>query len=179
MQPMTYEDFVVGRERDPAYYVMSRWEYYSRVIELSDQLAKNPERILELGPHLLPIFPDSDTMDFKGDKNPTYVHDGGDVPWPIPSRTYDLFIGLQVFEHLGKVDETERVAGWRHQAQADAFQEVKRVAKHAIISLPWKWENKRDLRHAGIDEDVVSKWFDAAPNHQEIVGRRAIFAWTF
>ena len=179
MRPITYEDFIAARERDAAYYIPSRWDYYARVIELAAELVPEPKSVLELGPHLLPIFPEADTMDIAASKGPTFVHDGGKVPWPISTNAYDLFIGLQVFEHLGKTHTGERVAGWRHQAQAEAFQEVKRIAEHAIISLPWKWDKKEDLRHYGIDEETIVTWFDLRPQSQEVLGKRIILTWSF
>ena len=51
------------------------------------------------------------------------VHDATRIPWPIGADRYDLFVALQVFEHLGS-------------AQPAVFDEVRRVARHAIISLP-------------------------------------------
>ena len=46
---------------------------------------------------------------------------------------YDLFVALQVFEHL-------------RDRQREAFREVRRVARHAIISLPigWRWTARPD-----------------------------------
>jgi hypothetical protein len=41
----------------------------------------------------------------------------------VADNAYDLFVALQVFEHLGT-------------SQREAFREVRRVARHAIISLP-------------------------------------------
>ena len=55
------------------------------------------------------------------------LHDATATPWPIPGGRYDLFVALQVFEHLGT-------------SQRAAFAEVRRVARHAIISLPIEWE---------------------------------------
>ena len=56
-----------------------------------------------------------------------FVHDVTQVPWPFADGEYDLFVALQVFEHLG----TSQVA---------AFHEVGRVARRAIISLPIDWQ---------------------------------------
>ena len=57
------------------------------------------------------------------------IHDARRTPWPMEDDAYDLFVGLQVFEHL--VD-----------SQNAAFQEVRRIAKHAVISLPIDWVMK-------------------------------------
>ena len=87
---------------------------------------------LEIGPHLRPVVVGADVMELvaKPDSEAEgrlIVHDARRTPWPIADRTYDLVVALQVFEHLGAF-------------QAAAFREVRRVAWHAIISVPIDWE---------------------------------------
>ena len=69
------------------------------------------------------------------------------VPWPVDDKAYDLFMALQVFEHL-----TDR--------QREAFLEVRRIARHAIISLPidWVMDDPRNCHHQISNERVLS-WF--------------------
>ena len=68
-------------------------------------------------------------------------------PWPVDDKAYDLFMALQVFEHL-----TDR--------QREAFLEVRRIARHAIISLPidWVMDDPRNCHHQISNERVLS-WF--------------------
>lgn len=107
---------------------------------------------LELGPYVLPLIVGADVMDIE--ENPdlagdhkVIIHDATKTPWPVADRQYDLFVALQVFEHLG-------------DRQPEAFREVRRVAKHAVISLPIDWV-MRDPSHThhGISHERVLSWF--------------------
>ena len=107
---------------------------------------------LELGPNLRPLLYGADVIDVRKwpgleAEGRVIIHDATVSPWPIPSRAYDLFVALQVFEHLG-------------DAQPTAFREVARVARSAIISLPIDWilEDTTNAHH-GITNDRVLGWF--------------------
>ena len=84
------------------------------------------------GAHLRPVIVGADVMalshleDLEAEGQ-EIIHDATVAPWPVADKAYDLFVALQVFEHLG--DE-----------QPQTFAEVRRVAKHAILSLPIDWE---------------------------------------
>lgn len=86
------------------------------------------------------------------------LHDATATPWPIDADRYDLFVALQVFEHLGT-------------RQAGASREVRRIARHAIISLPIDW-HMHDPRnpHHGISNQQVLSWFAPVIPTQVIVG---------
>ena len=75
------------------------------------------------------------------------IHDATVAPWPYADKQYDLFIALQVFEHL-------------RDRQPEAFLEVRRIARHAIISLPidWVMSNPRNCHHQLSNERALS-WF--------------------
>jgi hypothetical protein len=78
-----------------------------------------------------------------------YEHNATVVPWPIKDKEYDLFIALQVWEHLeGK--------------QKDAFKEVMRTSKMAILSFPYMWDCPKDNanypEHHMINEEIISEW---------------------
>jgi hypothetical protein len=75
------------------------------------------------------------------------IHDATEVPWPFADKSYDLFVAFQVFEHLGT-------------HQAEAFREVRRVARHAILSLPidWNMADPRNCHHL-LREEAVLRWF--------------------
>lgn len=107
---------------------------------------------LELGPHLRSLIVGADVMDIKSDpdlraEGRRIAHDATQVPWPVADKAYDVFVAFQVFEHLGT-----------HQAAA--FREVRRVARHAILSLPIDWEMADPANcHHRISEEAVLGWF--------------------
>ena len=80
----------------------------------------------------------------------TYVFDATIKPWPIKDKLYDMFIALQVWEHLdGK--------------QTRAFREVMRIAKKAVLSFPYHWDggivDKPSHRaHRNIDMELITDW---------------------
>jgi len=135
-----YESPIEGKW---AGYNERRWRYVKRVIERIGRLG-GIERVLELGagPGCRSIVIGADTMDNEKDFKPSILHDAGSVPWPIPDKHYDLFLALQVFEHL-------------NGRQIEAFQEVRRVAHHAILTLPHMC---RTTAHR-IDEKTYLTWF--------------------
>jgi hypothetical protein len=103
---------------------------------------------LELGPYIRPCVTGSDVMDLspRVSAGRVYPHDASVTPWPIDGFRYDLFVALQVFEHLkGK--------------QREAFAEVRRIAKHAVISLPIEWPGDPGNCHYGISHKQVLSWF--------------------
>jgi hypothetical protein len=130
---------------------------------------------LELGPHIQPLIVGADVMVLKPSDPPTadamvVVHDATRVPWPIADRRYDLFVALQVFEHLG-------------DKQPDAFREVRRVARNAIISLPidWVMDDPGNCHHMLSQERVLS-WFAPVVPTRIVVGnggrkRRMIYVF--
>ena len=110
-----------------------------------------PKSILELGAYKMPLTDFSDTMDFMSlpgiSRYPTILHDATEIPWPVENKKYDVFVALQVWEHLG-------------ERQPEIFKEVIRIADKAILSFPYKWKCKKpeDASHANIDEKVISNW---------------------
>lgn len=138
-------------------YYEGRWAYFSEVINIIKE-NEGISRVLELGPAFQTIVKNCDTMvkpenDVWGrpqkDVAKEYEHDATVVPWPINDKEYDLFIALQVWEHL---------AG----RQKEAFKEVMRTSKMAILSFPYKWDCPKDNanypEHHMIDEKVISEW---------------------
>jgi hypothetical protein len=137
----------------PAYY-RGRRGYISAAASIADELIgrRGLRTALELGPHRRPLIIGADVMERRPpvgleDVGTILVHDATQVPWPIPDRTYDLFVALQVFEHL---------VGH----QADAFLEVRRVARHAIVSLPvdWTMADPTDAHHQ-LSDQTIRSWF--------------------
>jgi len=109
---------------------------------------------LELGAHLRPVIVGADVMDLDARSESTLegagrvvVHDATRAPWPVADKHYDLFVALQVFEHLGT-------------RQNEAFREVCRTARHAIISLPIGWEMADPTNcHHQISPETALSWF--------------------
>lgn len=142
-----------------------RWKYISRVIELAKEI--KPRSVIEAGtsgimlskPDLTNIEQYETTTDFCGDLNI--------VPFGISPEdsTYDLFIALQTWEHLDN--------------QAEAFREVMRISKAAILSFPYKWKHG-DNRHRGIDENKIAEWTcGIKPKKTELIKNRIIYVWEF
>lgn len=106
-------------------YFKARWGFTSKVIERMRQMEPiGPVLELGPGPTGMPIIIGATTMDYVADFHPTVLHDARSSPWPFPDKAFDLFVACQAFEHLkGK--------------QRRAFREVQRVARRAIITLPF------------------------------------------
>jgi hypothetical protein len=140
LRPITQADYRAAADRR---YLKRRWPYYREAIAMAERLA--PRRVLEVGCRRTPLFPGSDRLDYAGEFSPTFHHDATVVPWPIADRAYDLVIALQVWEHLGS-------------RQREAFSELPRISRYAILSLPYKWRRKNNPSHSGIDDTVVRRW---------------------
>lgn len=139
---MTYPEFEELRKQDP-YYKKSRWEYLKEVIDIITKESFNS--VLELGAYKQPIVHGSDIMDVNPNRpNLTYIHDAAKIPWPVENSKYDLFIALQVWEHL-------------KDKQKEAFKEVIRISKMAILSFPLNWNCPGNCHH-NITEEKISEW---------------------
>jgi hypothetical protein len=155
---MSYEDYksllIEGPQAD---YYLGRWDYYKEVIEIIKR--ENVKNTVELGPGYMPIVKNGDVIlnpldDPFGKPNESdskeYVFDATITPWPIADKTYNMFIALQVWEHLdGK--------------QTRAFREVMRIAKKAILSFPYNWDGgiidrPSHRAHRDIDMELIRDW---------------------
>jgi hypothetical protein len=124
-------------------YYKGRWAYFEKIVGLINKLDFNS--VLELGPYRKPMVQGSDQMDIgKARPGLTYRHDATVTPWPMEDKKYDLFIALQVWEHLG-------------DKQQEAFKEVMRISRKAILSFPLNWNCPGDMHH-GITEDMIAEW---------------------
>lgn len=153
---MTYEDFEELLDGPRGQYYSGRWEYFKEVLKIiQNERFKN---VIELGPGLLPIVKNSDVImnpeeDSFGKPNEmkekVFTFDATTKPWPIKDKQYDLFIALQVWEHLDN-------------KQSRAFREVMRISKMAILSFPYNWdggEEKPSHRaHRSIDKEIIGDW---------------------
>lgn len=141
LRPITYSEYCRAREQDR--YLKSRWSYYREALAMAERLA--PRSVLEIGCRYMPLYPGGDRLDYMDEFRPTILHDATVVPWPIHDQSYDLVIALQVWEHLGN-------------RQREAFSELPRIARYAILSLPYKWRRRSNPSHSNIDDSVVSRW---------------------
>jgi hypothetical protein len=188
MDLMTYSDFQELLNSSLGNYYEGRWAYFSEVINIIQE-NQDIKKVLELGPSFQTIIKNCDIM-VKPDNDvwgrpqmyvaKEYLHDATIVPWPIKDKEYDLFIALQVWEHLvGK--------------QKEAFREVIRTSKMAILSFPYMWDCPKDNanypEHHMIDEKIISEWtlnvepikiFKIARTGDRVSkGPRIIYFWKF
>jgi hypothetical protein len=76
------------------------------------------------------------------------------------NRKYDLFIALQVWEHLGSVKQKQ-----------DAFREAMRVSKTALLSFPYMWDCSEGDCHRMISEEIIKEWtLGVEPLFKKLVG---------
>ena len=102
---MTKPEFEAMVARFP--YYENRWGYMSAALAQATELIGRHglRTALELGAPVLPIIVGADVMDKKArpELDPSVsdpVLDATQVPWPVDDKAYDLFMALQVFEHL-------------------------------------------------------------------------------
>jgi hypothetical protein len=156
MDTMTFDDYQALLNGTVGDYYAGRWEYFSVVIDMVQR--HNPTSVLELGPGRHTMVYNCDIMvNPEDDKwgrpinevGQTCLHDATEKPWPIPDKAYDLFIALQVWEHLSN-------------KQSRAFREVMRISKAAILSFPYLWDCPKDNanypEHHQIDEELIADW---------------------
>jgi hypothetical protein len=157
MDLMNYEDFQELLNSERGSYYEGRWAYFNEVINIIQE-EEDIKKVLELGPSFQTIVKNCDIMvkpenDVWGRPQKhismEYEHDATETPWPIKDKEYDLFIALQVWEHLG-------------DKQEEAFKEVMRTSKMAILSFPYLWDCPKDNanypEHHMIDEKIIAQW---------------------
>jgi hypothetical protein len=108
-----------------------RWLYYDVAGKLS--LTVPHGKVLEAGTESISVFHGSDIVNFD------LRH-----PFPVANGAYDLFIALQVWEHL-------------EGCQAAAFAEVRRIARACVLSFPYRW-TAGSPEHQGIDMARITEW---------------------
>jgi hypothetical protein len=163
IRPLRRYELVDLAAAEPYYRV--RTAYMGAAGDVAEEMIrrKRLRTALELGPHLRSLIKGADVMDVA--VNPAIEAEGRLIaanatvtPWPFEDKTYDLFVALQVFEHLGS-------------RQPEAFREVRRVARNAILSLPidWVMADPTDLHH-GLSNETVLGWFAPVTPTQVLVG---------
>jgi hypothetical protein len=163
IRPLRNHELVQLGVEEP--YYRPRRVYLSAAGAAARELIERRElrTALELGPNLRSLIVGADVMDVvRRDglraEGRRVVHDATAVPWPFDDKAYDLFVALQVFEHLG-------------DRQADAFREVRRVARNAILSLPIDWVMTDPSNcHHGLTHERVLAWFAPVVPTRVLVG---------
>ena len=175
IRPITKPEFDELAAREP--YYRARWSYMSVVGALAEDLILRtatddrprawgapPAGHRRRGRH---GAPPSRRSRRRGQE---VIHDATVAPWPVEDKAYDLFVALQVFEHLG-------------DKQAQAFAEVRRVAKHAILSLPidWTMPDPNNCHHQISNEKVLSWFAPVEPTRIELGngGSKKRFVYVF
>lgn len=139
-----------------------RWQYMSYAIEQMKKL--NSVKTIEAGSSGIPLKSDSFLFDY-----PLFDLDIIPFEFPdaeiFPNKFFDCFVALQVWEHLDK--------------QAEAFKEVERISKAAILSFPYQWKHG-DARHQGIDDNKIAEWTcQKKPIDIKQIGTRIVYTWVF
>lgn len=160
LQPLTAQEFGKLKVKDPNYYT-GRWPYLEVAMEMAMEVPV--EKVLELGPYRRPLYLGCDIMDrhnYLAAGKVDLVCDASKTPWPVEDSSYDLFVALQVWEHLGT-------------AQAAAFKEVQRVAKRAVLSFPFEWKLQETSNcHHNVTAATIAKWTGGiAPVKKVVVSR--------
>jgi hypothetical protein len=128
-------------ENHPYYKGCYRWEYWKIVIYYLTII--DPKSCLELGAKIQSLVVDGDRIGKSKEEKPEYLWNAMDVPWPLKDKQYDVFIALQVWEHLkGK--------------QRSVFKEVARISNWAILSFPYKWGGNSS--HSKINKRKIQEW---------------------
>jgi hypothetical protein len=175
IRPIRRADFDVMVKEFP--YYQNRWGYMSTALLEAARLIETDDikTALELGAPVRPILVGAHVMDKT--KRPEYdtsipavTHDATVVPWPVADKQFDLFLALQVFEHL-------------KDRQHEAFMEVRRIARHAILSLPidWVMDDPRNCHHMISEERALSWFAPVVPTRrvEHVTGRRKRVIYVF
>jgi len=148
---VAYADFKEAQKINPGYWKESRWAYTSQVIDKIKTIPRSINSVLEVGCASMPLCKTSTVMDLRKSflstlRNPWVRHDATDTPWPFEDKQFDLFVALQVWEHLGGKQE-------------QAFSEVMRISKGAILSFPylWRMEDESNCHHM-VTKKMIKKW---------------------
>jgi hypothetical protein len=140
-----------------------RWKYMKAVIEYLKSM--NAQITLEMGCMYIPLNDQSHQIELEQKQIVTgfgCVHDLNKPRYPYINKYFDCAVALQVWEHLDN-----------HRA---AFNELCRISKNVILSLPYKWTHG-DKRHNNIDDDKILSWTGRQWDNEKIVIQRKICVW--
>lgn len=165
VRPMSRREFSAMAAAEP--YYKGRWRYTAVALaEAATLIARHDiTTALEVGAPVKPILAGAHVMDrrHRAELDPSVdvtIHDATVIPWPFEDKQFGLFVALQVFEHL-------------NDRQPEAFREVRRIARHAVISLPIDWEMDDPANvHHRIPEERVLSWFAPVVPTRTVEGNR-------
>jgi hypothetical protein len=187
METLTYREYQQLLTGPMGDWYNGRWSYYGPVTELINSLEFSSA--LELGPGRITMVKGCDVMakpddDFWGRPETgvgkVILHDATEKPWPVADKQYDLFVALQVWEHLSN-------------KQSRAFREVMRISRKAVLSFPYLWNCPKNdpnyPEHHMIDKELIGDWTLNVPPRKVIEiertspkvsrGPRLIYYWEF
>ena len=160
---MTQEDFKQLCNLHP--YYQGRWGYYAAAIEIlrrERRTDSDGHDVLEIGPAMIPLVAGCQVMQrpvvskHVESNSPTYLWDAGQTPWPIGTKRFAAAAALQVWEHL-------------QGRQKEAFAELRRVSRFAILSVPYRWHCPADPVHHNITDETIAGWTQNHPMRDRIV----------
>lgn len=135
---LTYETYCEKiKKLNENYWLNSkdtRWKYIHYVIELAKSLKISS--ICEAGANGIPLNNTSYLLTYP-------EHDLNNLDLSKFKEKFDLFIALQVWEHL--------------ENQQKAFENVCEISKKIILSFPYKWKTG-DEQHKKIDDEKIAEW---------------------
>jgi hypothetical protein len=184
---VTFDDCMrVWKRREEEYY-SDKWAFVSLIVERINKL--KPDKVLELYPSDFTFVRDSDILcnDIggalrvqSGISTKVITHNPAVIPWPIADKSYDLFLSLHAFERLGG-------------KMAEIFQEIKRVARYAILSFPSEkicpLDDEVCSEQFAFDDDMMDEWTKHEPwvegfsipgsGDRAQGGERTVYLWKF
>jgi hypothetical protein len=165
IETITYQEY---QNYIDQYYKNTRWNYYQTAIQLIHQLnPQEPTQVLELGSRKFSLVKNCHTMEISNEYHPTFLYDATQTPWPIQNKQYQVFIALQVFEHL-------------NNSQPQVFQEISRISNFAILSFPYLWNCPKDPTHHNISQEKISHWTNQhKPQESTLVHNRLVQLFRF
>jgi hypothetical protein len=174
---------------------IKRWAYHSIVLDMLKSEVDNIDTILEVGnegfywsKNSVSIIEnesrrsnDSDiVMDIRQTDTESWerhLKNGKldiNCSWPFEDKQFDMFIALEVWEHLWNTNKKKVQENWgpierkkkygveNPNIQPNVFKEVMRVSKRAILSFPYMWGEHNlcgpDNCHYQIDRETIKKW---------------------
>lgn len=143
-----------------------RWQYMSYVIDCLKEICPDDSKLIEAGTSGMPLSDESVLYEYPKynlDVTPYQV-----MGLTLKSHAFDCFVALQVWEHLDN--------------QSQAFQEVMRISKSAILSFPYMWQKGKghDARHIGIDDRKIKQWTcGVKPEKTKLINNRMVYVWKF
>jgi hypothetical protein len=145
-----------------------RWTYFEESVRIIKTYLEigNENEVLEAGTMGVSVIKNCDTIDYDkkwnyAGKNPTFLHDLRNIPWPISYKRYKLFIALRVWQHLGDKQEL-------------CFKEAKRISDNLLIVVPHTYKN-----NYGITLEQLVAWNDGVPPtyYKNVSGSNFIYFW--